>query len=93
MLDNLHAEISDLFEPSPLMQKLVEHYKLAPAEAYEIWNMGNEGYITTTRLEDAVAVLKKYGLEGRNVGVISPARDKTGLTIKLKSGEIYYPGR
>jgi phosphoribosylaminoimidazole (AIR) synthetase len=89
----LYAEISDLFEPPALMQKLVEHYKLAPEEAYRIWNMGNEGYITTARLNDAVGVLRRYGLEGKSVGVVTAAHDKTGLTIKLKDAEIYYPGK
>jgi phosphoribosylaminoimidazole (AIR) synthetase len=89
----LYAEISDLFEPPALMQKLVEHYKLVPEEAYRIWNMGNEGYITTANVEDAAAVLKRHGLEGRKVGVVAAACDKTGLTIKLKDAEIYYPGK
>jgi phosphoribosylformylglycinamidine cyclo-ligase len=89
----LHAEISDLFEPSPLMQRLVEHYKSTQEDAYAIWPMGNDGYVATSNIGEAVVVLNRHGLEVRCVGQIAKEPGRTGLTIKLPAGEVRYPGK
>lgn len=91
---NLYAEISDLFEPPELMQLLLEKMNINPDVACELWNNGNEAYITTKAPVQVTHWLYTYGLESRLVGAVRAAENnKTGLTIKLHAKEIYYSGK
>jgi phosphoribosylformylglycinamidine cyclo-ligase len=91
----LHADIANPFEPPALMNRLVKHFKLKPEEAYEIWNMGNEGYVAVpdARVFEAVEFLKQRSLEPRVVGKIREEAGKTGVTIHTKSTKVYYSGK
>ena len=91
---NLYAELHNVFKPTALMQLLVDQMGITPEDAYAMWNMGNEAYITTKSPTQAARVLHKYGLESIVAGVVQAAENnKTGITINLPLKQIYYSGR
>lgn len=93
----LYAEIHGLF-PADWRELALAGARLTPAEiAYAKWPMGNEGFAATSRPDDAIALLREHGLQGRIVGQLQALNGMTGIRlmgIKSSSNEpVYYSGR
>jgi len=71
-----------LFQPDWRELKLAE-YSLSNSEtAYAKWPMGNEGFVTSSKPDEAMKAASKYGLEARIVGVVEEGeRRQTGVSL------------
>ncbi|HLD43382.1 MAG TPA: hypothetical protein VJB08_05360 [Candidatus Nanoarchaeia archaeon] len=91
----LFIKLQDLFPPDYRDLALVEAAQLSAEEAYGMWPMGNDGFISTADSDAAIRAIKKYGLEARAVGHLQPAQDgKTGVElIGFHKKHVYFSGR
>ncbi len=82
----LGARLDNLYEPSPAMRLLAESQGITMEEAYRIWNMGNEAFVTTGKPDGLMNMLGKLGLEGRPAAS-QPLRKGLKLIIDAYNGE------
>lgn len=93
---NLFVRVRDLFSVDPREKELAGN---TPNEvAYAKWPMGNEGFVTSSKPQEAIMFIRSYGLEACDVGHVKAAKDgKTGvelLSIYGSDGKpVYYSGR
>lgn len=90
----LSAELTDLFEPPPIMKKCAEWRGLSPEECYSTWNGGQGAIVVIDEddKDDFVKIAKNYGIKAKPVGKIIESKDYT-VAIKPKFGGgkmIYY---
>jgi len=91
---NLFARLENLFPPDWREKVIVGHMFATPKEAYGKWPMGNDGFITTRKPEDALITLRRHSLEGSVVGKTEEAKKKTGVEIILPNKKkVYFSGR
>ncbi len=94
----LYVRLENLFEPDPRQSAIAEFLSTPPEKNYEKWPMGNEGFITTGKPDQAVEMIHARGLEARDVGMVEKAENgRTGVElagIKGSNGEdVYFSGR
>jgi len=103
---NLFVDLGDrLFQPD-WREVTLAAYSLSVRDAYEKWPMGTDGFVSSSRPEEAVAAIKEAGLEARPVGRLEKARGDasgrylrtgepvTGVRLEAFNGqEVYFSGR
>jgi phosphoribosylaminoimidazole (AIR) synthetase len=88
----LFAQISNLFNPDYRELALMGASGATMQTAYAKWPMGNDGFVSTKKPEEAIGIIEKHGLEARVVGGIKRC-DRTGVELTALNGEkIYYRG-
>ncbi|MBU4086275.1 MAG: hypothetical protein KKB21_01720 [Nanoarchaeota archaeon] len=92
------ARISDLFFPDWREITLLGASGTSAETAYGKYPMGNDGFITTDKQDEAEAiqVINNHGLQARVVGRVFDARKEklTGLELQAYDGEVvYFPGK
>ena len=95
---NLYANVSDLFRPDERMLRIAELSNTSNEAAYGKWPMGNDGFITTRRPDEAIEVINAYGLKARVVSQVAYAKNgKTGISLAGISastgGDVYFSGK
>jgi phosphoribosylformylglycinamidine cyclo-ligase len=82
-VNNLGAELNDIFEPLPVMKKVQELGSVDEEQAYQLWNMGNGMLLIVNRnqLEAALETIKRNDYQARECGRIT---DKFTITIESK---------
>ncbi|MBI4170740.1 MAG: hypothetical protein HY514_03530 [Candidatus Aenigmarchaeota archaeon] len=94
----LYAALERIYE-ADWRELAIAGFSFTPAEAaYAKWPMGNEGYITTKKPDEAIAIIEKYKLYAKTVGQLEKAKNgRTGVEligIKGSKGEnVYFSGR
>ncbi len=84
----LSAELTNLFEPPPVMRRLAEWRRVSSKEFYEIWH-GGQGALIVVNQSDAVSVIKtasSYGIEATLAGQII-ASERPTLLIQSMLGD------
>lgn len=74
----LGANITDPYEPSPLMLYCQKLGKVSDAEAYRTWNMGQGMALITPEPEAAIIIAQEYGIEAKVIGKVT---DKPEIVI------------
>ena len=82
-INQLGAELDDIFEPLPVMKKVQELGQVSEEQAYQLWNMGNGMLIILNhdQLEVALETIKQNDYQARVCGQII---DKFSITIESK---------
>ncbi len=83
----LGAEISDPFEPCPMMSLCQEKGNVSDVEAYRTWNMGHGMLIVTDKPEKVMAAAAAYRIKAKITGLIT-----RGNKIKIRSRGIFSSG-
>jgi len=83
------AELDNLFEPLPAMQRLTELAGIEPADAYLYWNMGN-GMLLVTDEASADAVVAKLQEGGYQAQVAGRITAEPGIRLKVGAGKLSY---
>ncbi|MBC8083896.1 MAG: phosphoribosylformylglycinamidine cyclo-ligase [Hymenobacter sp.] len=83
------AELTNLFEPLPAMQRLTELAGIAPADAYLYWNMAN-GMLLVTDEAQAAAVTAQLQADGYAAQVAGRITAEPGIVLKVGAGELRY---
>ena len=86
--------IEDLFEPD-WREILMSAYTLSVRDAYAIWPMGNEAFVTSNYPIRAKDIIRhKFGLEARTVGRLETAvNGHAGVMLRTYNGqEVYFNG-
>ena len=65
------ADLENLFSPSEFVKFVQQQGKVPDKEAYKTWNMGNGMLIVTREPKKVIEIAKLYGIESREVGVIT----------------------
>ncbi len=86
----LYVELRDLFEPD-WREVTLAAYSLGVRSAYEKWPMGTDGFVSTSRPEEVIALIEQRGLKARAVGKLEKsAGEQTGVRLTAYNGEIVY---
>lgn len=82
-VNQLGAELNDIFEPLPVMKKVQKLGQVSEEQAYQLWNMGNGILIILgqDQLEAALAAIKQNDYQARKCGRIT---DKFTIMIESK---------
>jgi len=84
----LGADLTDLYEPPPIMAHCQKIGGVSDADAYGAWNMGQGMMLVTPEPENVLAEAKNAGLEARMVGrVVKEPR------VKIVSKGVEKPGQ
>ncbi|MCC2547321.1 hypothetical protein LJY25_12770 [Hymenobacter sp. BT175] len=83
------AELDNLFEPLPAMQRLAELAGIPPADAYLYWNMGN-GMLLVTEEAQAEAIVAQLRADGYQAQVAGRITAEAGIVLKVGAGELRY---
>ncbi|MGY2131143.1 AIR synthase-related protein [Hymenobacter sp. HD11105] len=83
------AELDNLFEPLPAMQKLTKLAGISPADAYLYWNMGN-GMLLVTEEAQAAAVVSQLQADGYQAQVAGRITAEPGIKLRVAAGELTY---
>ncbi|MEJ2054032.1 MAG: AIR synthase-related protein [Calditrichaceae bacterium] len=77
------ADLTDIFEPLPVMKKIQEIGQVPEEQAYQLWNMGNGMLIIlgSEQLSDALALIRQNKYEACECGRIT---DKFTITIESR---------
>ncbi len=67
----LGANITDPYEPSPLMLYAQEIGEVSDTEAYRTWNMGQGMVLITPQASKALQVAQAHGLEAKIIGKVT----------------------
>jgi phosphoribosylformylglycinamidine cyclo-ligase len=91
----LHYVKDDLLPAPPIFAALAETGALAPAEMYQVFNMGQrlELYCRPEAAGGIVGIAAEFGIEGRVIGRVRAARGETGknrLTLHTPAGALEY---
>lgn len=86
--EGLFVSMTNIFPMSIIEEKLFNVSNSTLDAAYGVWPMGNEGFITTTRVNDSISVLRKYGLEAIEVGKLVRKSEITGVEIHTPYNKI-----
>ncbi|MBM3233956.1 hypothetical protein FJZ19_02580 [Candidatus Pacearchaeota archaeon] len=87
---NLKAELTDLFAPDWREVALCGIDKTSAGAAYGKYPMGNEGFVTTPKPDETIALIKEKGLEAQIAGKIV---EGTGVELVAWNEErIYFSG-
>ncbi len=94
----LYAPLEGLYAPDWRELGLARFMSTSAEAAYAKWPMGNEGFITTRNPAEAIEVIKKYGLEAKQVGIVEKAKDgRTGIELVGIRGSdgnnVYFSGQ
>jgi phosphoribosylaminoimidazole (AIR) synthetase len=97
----LYADLDGIHVPHPLMIKLFEHLEskegMTLEDAFDIFPMGNDCYITTNSPKQMISRLyTKWGLVAKQVGVVqsADAAGKTGINLtSWRGAPVYYNGK
>ncbi len=73
----LGANITDPYEPSPLMLYAQELGEVSDTEAYRTWNMGQGMVLITPEPEAAIIIAQEHGLEAKVIGTVTKAPEIT----------------
>ena len=89
--------MEDLFQPD-WRELAIQTYSETPNEAaYQKWPMGNDGFVSTSDPNRAIAILTKHDLRGREVSVLESRDDLTGVALmgvdSSQGGSVHYPGK
>ncbi|MFH1511184.1 MAG: AIR synthase related protein [Candidatus Woesearchaeota archaeon] len=85
----LHAQISDLYKPDWRELALIGLSGMNIRDAYAQWPLGNEGFFTTTRAEEAIRFVNSQGLEAKVTGRIGGT-----VTLTAYNGEtVHFTGK
>lgn len=85
----LRAELGSLFEPHPLVQKLIDHFGMSWQDGYSIWPMNTDGFAAASpeKATQTLAYLKEKGFEARTVCSL----ENRALVLNLgKRGKVEY---
>lgn len=92
----LSAELTDLFEPPPIMRACREWRDMSETEAYRVWN-GGQGMLVVLdadKGEQFIELAADFGIEAKVCGEITDQRRGVHLRIQSQYGEtaapIYY---
>lgn len=87
--NNLGAELRYLFEPLPIMERLITLGKVSLEDAYLYWNMGNGMLMVAEEKEiDGILALgEEHGYQVRLAGNITENR---GINLYTKKGVLSY---
>jgi phosphoribosylformylglycinamidine cyclo-ligase len=82
-VNQVGAELNDIFEPLPVMKKVQELGQISEEQAYQLWNMGNGMLIILGRdqLEAALETIQQNDYQARECGRIT---DKFTIIIESK---------
>jgi phosphoribosylformylglycinamidine cyclo-ligase len=75
------AELDDLFDPPKIVNYCQEQGEVSDREAYRTWNMGQGMLVVTTEPERVISIVKKYGIDAKEVGRITQEK---GIRIANK---------
>lgn len=93
---NLFVRVRDLFPVDPREKELAGS---TPNEtAYAKWPMGNEGFVTSSKPQEAIDFIKAFGLDASDAGHVKSAKkEKTGVELLGIYGSdgkpVYFSGR
>lgn len=87
--NNLGAELDQLFEPLPVMERLIELGTVATKDAYLYWNMGN-GMLLVAEEEQAANILALAEQKGYHAKVAGTITANKGINIHTKEGSLSY---
>ncbi|MBW2967816.1 hypothetical protein KY362_04990 [Candidatus Woesearchaeota archaeon] len=91
--EGLFVKLHDLFDPDWREIALGGADFTSAEAAYEKWPMGNDGFVTTTDPEKAIALIESMGYNAREVGRLEKRDDCTGVELRAFNGEtVYYQG-
>jgi hypothetical protein len=94
----LFVNIHKLFPPD-WRETAIAGYSFTPAEvAYAQCPMGNDGFITTKNVPDAIHSIENHNLKAQVVGTLEKATAKlSGVILQgikdSKGGNVYFSGR
>lgn len=82
-INQLGANLTDIFEPLPVMKKVQELGQISEEQAYQLWNMGNGMLIILNedQVDSALEQIKQNDYQARECGQII---DKFTITIESK---------
>lgn len=84
--NNKGAELTHLFEPLTVMQRIMELGKVSAEDAYLYWNMGN-GMLIVTKKEEVDTILQlaeSGGYTAQRAGIVTNSPDITIQNEKVK---------
>jgi phosphoribosylformylglycinamidine cyclo-ligase len=87
--NNLGAKLDQLFEPLPIMERLIELGKVALEDAYLYWNMGNGMLLVAeeTQVDAILALAAQHNYQVQVAGQITATQ---GITLQTKAGVLSY---
>jgi phosphoribosylaminoimidazole (AIR) synthetase len=91
---NLFVDIKKLFEPD-WREVALAAYSLSVKDAYGKYPMGTDGFVSTSRPEEAINTIHAMGFNALNAGKLEKAVDgRTGVKLIAFNGqEVYFSGR
>ncbi|MFA5259299.1 MAG: AIR synthase related protein [Candidatus Pacearchaeota archaeon] len=81
------SEETRLFEPD-WREVLMAAYSSSVRDSYAKWPMGNEGFVTSSLPDSAIAMIKEDNLEAKVVGILEKKKDTYGVVLQAFNGEI-----
>lgn len=87
--NDLGAELDQLFDPLPVMERLMDLGKVAVKDAYLYWNMGNGMLLVAeeAQVDNILALGDKHGYQVQVAGEITA---KKGINVHTKEGVLAY---
>ena len=90
---DLYAYITNLPNPPWIEKALMGMSGMSIKEAYSQWPMGVDGFITTSKPEEAMKYIKSGGYNTGIAGQLRKAKSRKGIGIKTPFGKtIYFSG-
>jgi len=89
----LYVELKDLFEPD-WREVALAAYSPTTRDAYAKYPMGTDGFVATSKPEEAIALIEQRGLKARAVGKLEKLSDRTGVKLTAYNGqEVDFSGK
>ena len=85
--NDVGADLNSLFEPLPIMQRLMDLGSIAAEDAYLYWNMGNGMLLVAeeNQVNQILEITKSMGYQAQVAGTITAERK---ITLKTASAQL-----
>lgn len=85
--NDVGADLNSLFEPLPVMQRLMDLGNVAAEDAYLYWNMGNGMLVVAeeSQVDQILEITQALGYQAQVAGTITAGRK---ITLKTASAEL-----
>lgn len=93
---DLYVQMENIFAPNKWDCLFADEDNASAEQAYKVWQMGNDGFVTAQDPERAHNVIKNFGLQSRTVGQLQEASNgKTGVEFMPHIGvdPVHYSGK